>query len=98
MRNPIENNANGGDEMFHTTHGSVIIAARTGNEHQRRAIISDLATRYWRPAYCYLRRERYCETTAKDLTQGFFCETVLGRELIQHADQAKRPWKKTQDK
>lgn len=89
MREPIEISANSGGTRFHTTHWSIIIAARTENKHQRKAIISDLATRYWRPVYCYLRRKGYREAKAKDLTQGFFCEIVLGRELIQYADQAK---------
>jgi DNA-directed RNA polymerase specialized sigma24 family protein len=89
MTGLIQTSLNDADERFHTTHWSVIIAARAGNEHQRRAIISDIATRYWRPVYCYLRRKGYREAKAKDLTQGFFCEIILGRELIQHADQAK---------
>jgi RNA polymerase sigma-70 factor (ECF subfamily) len=39
--------------------------------------------------YWCLRRKGYANEEAKDLTQGFFCEVVLGRELIQQADQAK---------
>lgn len=89
MTGPIQTSVNDADERFHTTHWSVILSARTDNEHQRRAVISDLTGRYWRPVYCYLRRKGYREARAKDLTQGFFCEIVLGRELIQHADQAK---------
>ena len=89
MKRPFETSVNDGGEGFHTTHWSVILSARTDNEHQRRAVIGDLTARYWRPVYCYLRRKGYREAKAKDLTQGFFCEIVLGRELIQHADRAK---------
>jgi len=39
--------------------------------------------------YCYLRRKGYDNETAKDLTQGFFHEVVLHRELIQKADRSK---------
>ena len=74
---------------FHTTHWSVILAARTEDEYERRAIINDLMTRYWKPVYYYLRRQGHRDDVASDLTQGFFCEIVFGRELIQCADQAK---------
>jgi RNA polymerase sigma-70 factor (ECF subfamily) len=36
-----------------------------------------------------LRRKGYDNEPAKDLTQGFFHEIVIGRELIQQADQKK---------
>jgi len=39
--------------------------------------------------YCYLRRKGFDNEKAKDLTQGFFHEVVLGRDLIQKADQSK---------
>ncbi|UCH58461.1 MAG: sigma-70 family RNA polymerase sigma factor, partial [Anaerolineales bacterium] len=45
--------------------------------------------RYWKPVYCYLRRKGYDNETSKDLTQGFFQEVILGRELVQQASQAK---------
>jgi RNA polymerase sigma-70 factor (ECF subfamily) len=45
--------------------------------------------RYWKPVYSYLRHRGYNNETAKDLTQGFFCEIVWGRGLFQHADQGK---------
>jgi len=37
----------------------------------------------------YLRRKGYDNEQAKDLTQGFFQEVVLGRKLIQQADKTK---------
>jgi len=82
-------NTDGDENRFHTTHWSVIVAARTEDEHERRAIINDLMARYWKPVYCYLRRQGHRDDVARDLTQGFFCEIVLGRELIQRADQAR---------
>jgi RNA polymerase sigma-70 factor (ECF subfamily) len=44
---------------------------------------------FWKPVYCYLRRKGYDDEPAKDLTQGFFHEIVLGRNLIQQADQTR---------
>lgn len=79
----------GETNIFHTTHWSVICAVRTADKRRQREIIGDLTARYWKPVYCYLRRKGFRDSTANDLTQGFFCDIVLGRELIQHADQTK---------
>jgi len=89
MAKSIQTSENDADGRFHTTHWSVVYAVRTTDERRQREIIGDLAIRYWRPVYCYLRRKGYREAKAKDLTQGFFCDIVLGRELIQHADRTK---------
>ena len=77
----------GSDEnRFHTTHWSVILAARTADESKQRKIINDLMARYWKPVYCYLRRQGHKDDVSRELTQGFFCEIILGRELILRAD------------
>jgi tetratricopeptide (TPR) repeat protein len=52
-------------------------------------LIGLLLDRYWRPVYCYLRHKEYDNEDAKDLTQAFFHEVVLNRNLIQRADQSK---------
>ena len=49
-------------------------------------MIGLLLQRYWKPVYYYLRRSGYDNEQAKDLTQGFFHEVVLNRDLIQRAD------------
>jgi RNA polymerase sigma-70 factor (ECF subfamily) len=73
---------------FLTTHWSLIGQAQT-NDQANRALIGLLLNKYWKPVYCYLRRKGYDNEQAKDLTQGFFHEVVLGRGLIQKADQSK---------
>ncbi|MBN2130840.1 MAG: sigma-70 family RNA polymerase sigma factor [Sedimentisphaerales bacterium] len=75
-------------EHFLTTHWSLIEDAK---EHQDRdrALIGLLLERYWKPVYCYVRRKGHDNEQAKDLTQGFFHEVVLGRSLIERADPAK---------
>ena len=78
-----------GKGEFQTTHWSEIQNADTRDETHRRIVIDSLMRRYWKPVYCYLRRKGYANEPAKDLTQGFFHEIVLGHELIQQADQAK---------
>jgi len=75
-------------EGFQTTRWATIGQIRSG-DGRRRDLIGDLLKKYWKPVYCYLRRKGYDNEQAKDLTQGFFQEVVLGRELIQQADKAK---------
>jgi len=76
-------------EDFPTTRWSRIGEARTSDEARRRAVVDYLVGKYWKPVYCYLRRKGYDNEPAKDLTQGFFHELVLGRDLIQKANKAK---------
>jgi RNA polymerase sigma-70 factor (ECF subfamily) len=75
-------------QKFLTTHWSMLegIKKRDDKEH---ALIGLLLQRYWKPVYCYLRRKGYDNEQAKDLTQGFFHEVVLDRDLIDRADPSK---------
>jgi len=79
----------GYDAAFHTTHWTEIFDAGSEDENMRQAALTELLKRYWKPVYCYLRRKGYDRESAKDLTQGFFHEILLGRSLIQHADRSK---------
>jgi len=74
---------------FLTTHWSVIENVGSSDEDKNRALVGSLLSKYWKPVYCYLRRKGYDNEQAKDLTQAFFHEVVLGRSLIQKADQSK---------
>ncbi|UCG59806.1 MAG: sigma-70 family RNA polymerase sigma factor [Phycisphaerales bacterium] len=80
----------GGDKsVFQTTVWSDICLVRTLDQGRRDAAINDLIKAYWKPVYCYLRRKGLDNERAKDLTQGFFEEIVLGRQLVQRADETK---------
>lgn len=79
----------GSRERFLTTEWSVIDLIRDGSETSSAALINDLLGKYWKPVYCYLRRKGYDNEHAKDLTQGFFQEVVLGRSLIEHAERSR---------
>ena len=79
----------GSDSRFESTPWSLVFNARTLDDTRRRVLLENLTRTYWKPVYCYLRKKGYPNDTAKDLTQGFFCEIVLGKDLIQKADQAK---------
>ena len=79
----------GVQQAFLTTHWSLIEDARSPEEDKNGALIGLLLEWYWKPVYCYLRRKGYHNEEAKDLTQDFFHEVVLGHHLIDKADPAK---------
>ena len=79
----------GSVEAFLTTHWSVIDKIAADGDTPNQALINELLKKYWKPVYCFLRRKGYDNEQAKDLTQGFFEEVVLGRELIQRAEQTR---------
>jgi len=79
----------GTGEAFLTTRWSIIENIGDSDEDRSLSLTGSLLSRYWKPVYCYLRRKGYDNEQAKDLTQGFFHEVVLGRSLIQKADQSK---------
>ena len=87
---PLDKTSMGGKgSRFETTHWSQIRHARTDDNTRRMTVVGNLMKGYWRPVYSYLIRKGYGNEEAKDLTQGFFHEVVLGRGLIQRADEAK---------
>lgn len=84
-----ETSMGGRQGAFETTHWTEIIRVREGDEAQQREAMGQVLARYWKPVYCYLRRKGYGNEDAKDLTQGFFHTVVLGRRLVEHAEQTK---------
>jgi len=89
MERPDETNMGGVKSVFQTTHWSEIRKAKTWSKTRQRVIIDSLIRQYWKPVYCYLRLRGYDNERAKDLTQGFFHEIVLGKHLIERADETK---------
>jgi RNA polymerase sigma-70 factor (ECF subfamily) len=83
-----ETDIGGVGRAFLTTHWSLIGDIQSQDEGNR-ALIGLLLDRYWKPIYFYLRRKGISNEAAKDLTQAFFHEVVLNRNLIQRADQTK---------
>src|SRR4030042_6682158 len=75
-------------EAFLTTHWSLVEHIQSQDDRER-VLIGVLLDRYWKPIYYYLRHKGYSNEDAKDLTQGFFHEVVLNRNLVQRADQSK---------
>jgi RNA polymerase sigma-70 factor (ECF subfamily) len=75
-------------ERFLTTQWSLIENIKTGQDKDK-LLIGFLLEEYWKPVYCYLRRTGYDNEQAKDLTQAFFHEVVLNKDLVGRADKAK---------
>ena len=75
-------------KSFLTTHWSLIEDIKQDQDKDR-SLIGLLLERYWKPVYCYVRRKGYPNEEAKDLTQGFFHEIVLNRDLVDRADASK---------
>jgi RNA polymerase sigma-70 factor (ECF subfamily) len=79
----------GARRTFQTTHWTAIEKVGSNDDIDNEVLLADLFRAYWKPVYCYLRHRGCGSEEAKDLTQGFFHEVVLGRELIQRADRTK---------
>lgn len=82
-----ETKIGGPGEGFLTTHWSLVDRAKRGEDRDR-SLIGQLLQRYWKPVYCFLRQKGYSNEEAKDLTQGFFHEVVLNRNLVTRANPA----------
>jgi len=79
----------GANQRFHTTCWTEIINARTHDETRQKEALDTLIQHCWKPVYCYLRQKGHSNDAAKDITQGFFHEVFLGRQLIQQVSQEK---------
>jgi len=81
-------NMGGERQRFLTTQWSLIENIKAGQDKDK-LLIGFLLQEYWKPVYCYLRRAGYDNEQAKDLTQGFFHEVVLNKDLVGRADRTK---------
>jgi len=68
------------------TRWSLILGARTTDQTRRSLALENLASTYWKPIYCYLRKRGYSNEEAKDLSQDFFRGFILEGKLLQTAD------------
>jgi RNA polymerase sigma-70 factor (ECF subfamily) len=70
-----------GGGVFHTTHWSVVLAARQADAPGADQALAHLCQAYWYPLYAYLRRAGWSEPDAQDLTQGFFAHLLEHQTL-----------------
>lgn len=74
---------------FHTTHWSVVLAARETNAASASAdAVASLYAKYWYPIYAFIRRKGATSHEAEDLTQEFFCR-VSQRNWLENVHPAK---------
>src|SRR5262245_37897179 len=70
-------------ELFVTTHWSVVLTAGLNETHASHAALEELCRAYWYPLYVYSRRRGYDVEEAKDLTQEFFARLIAKNYLGQ---------------
>ena len=88
MRHDDQTDMGGSRKAFLTTQWSLIEEIKAGRDRDS-MLINFLLQQYWKPVYCYVRRKGYSNEQAKDLTQDFFLEIVLNRDLVCRAEKAK---------
>ena len=71
---------------FHTTHWSVVLAARDQDRPDAAEALASLCSTYWYPLYAFIRRRGSSPHEAEDLTQEFFY-----RFLERHALESVQP-------
>ena len=76
----IGTNAPYGPSAFTTTHWSVVLEAQ-GESPAAQEALEKLCRVYWRPIYCFVRRQGPRPEEAQDLTQGFFALLLERRDL-----------------
>ena len=79
----------GHNELLESTQWSQIVRAGQGDADQRRDALGAITAQYWKPVYSFFLRKGFDNERAKDLTQGFFTDVILGRGLIGKADPSK---------
>jgi len=57
---------------FHTTHWTIVLAARDGGGTGGAEALANLCSTYWYPLYAFIRRQGSSPPEAEDLTQEFF--------------------------
>lgn len=74
------------DTSSTATSWTLIHDATDGGSPTMRMSRDALIRRYWSAVYAFIRSSGRSESQAEDLTQGFFCDVVLGRDLFNRAD------------
>lgn len=81
MANSSDSYAPRGDARFATTHWSLILEARDGQDKAADQALEELCRVYWYPLYAYGRRSGISADEAKDLTQQFF-QQLLEKQFL----------------
>lgn len=79
----------GHNELLESTQWSQVVLAGRGSATEQRDAMGAITSQYWKPVYCFFLRRGFGNEQAKDLTQGFFTDVILGRGLLGKADPSK---------
>lgn len=71
------------NDIFATTHWSVVLRARNADTPRAAAALTDLCQTYWFPLYAYVRSRGHSPHDAEDLTQGFFANLLRLESLAE---------------
>ena len=72
-----------------STSWTLITDAINDHSETRETSKDALVKRYWQAVYAFIRASGRSPVLAEDLTQGFFCDVFLGRELLARAESAR---------
>ncbi|MFM9995578.1 MAG: RNA polymerase sigma factor [Phycisphaerales bacterium] len=70
---------------FRTTRPTLLDGLHTGDDAARRGALDQLIRIYWPPVYAYLRRSGRGRDESAELTQAFFADVALRRDLFGRA-------------
>ena len=76
-------------DMFPSTHWSAISKARGNDSAAAKAALDRLCVTYWKPVYRFIRHLGQTEEDAEDLTQDFFRQQMVRRNLFLEARKEK---------
>ena len=77
-----------GQQLFATTHWSVVLAAANEETSEAAAALESLCRTYWYPLYAYVRHRGHSPEDSQDLTQEFFYR-LLQRDYLSQLDPGK---------
>lgn len=83
MSAPVTTQKIGADDIFATTHWTVVLKAGQGTAPEAHAALEELCRTYWYPLYAYVRRHTPNHEDAQDLTQAFFAR-FLEKNYLEH--------------
>ncbi|HET6407262.1 MAG TPA: sigma-70 family RNA polymerase sigma factor [Chthoniobacteraceae bacterium] len=69
--------------QFVSTRWTQVLAAADPEHPEAREALEELCSTYWRPLYCYVRRQGHGPADSEDLTQGFFARLLRLESLAQ---------------
>lgn len=80
-----ETSLGGPQKGFQPTLWTTILRAKDHEAPDRREALDRLITRYWKPAYFFIRQKGHDVESAKDLTQAFFA-TFLEKDFLKSVE------------